>query len=249
MKPIALLIATGLSAALLAGCASNISRVETLSRYDRLTQNDDGLVPVRAFADRDGAGVITAVYMERAAVAPGVLEASGLDATSFNRLVDTLSGTMCRRLARGNMRVTTDPAEASHRLDLTITGFDATNPVAAGASGVIGVFVPGPLSPRIPIGIGALAAEGELMDLDGEQIVAMQYDARNHLASGAGTFTLLRGDIGATSDARDLAQAFADRFGDLIIEARDDANGQTGSTDRGTCGALGDDETGTASVE
>lgn len=244
MKKIAFLLAAGLSAGLVAGCASNVARTQTLSSYDRLTQNDDGLVPVLAFADGEGAGAITSVYMERADVAPGVIEASGLEPETFARVVDTLSGTMCRRLARGNMQVTDNPDLASHRLELTITGFDATNPLAAGASGVIGVFVPGPLSPRLPVGIGALAAEGELLDNAGTQIAAMQYDARNHLASGAGTFTLLRGDIGATSDARDLAQGFADRFGDLIINARDDAGGPRGETERGICDALFNDAGG-----
>ncbi len=241
MKQVLPVLALGSACLILASCASNVGRVATLSRYDRLQENERALIPVREFADELAAAEIGAVYVNRAAVAEGVVEGSGVDAETFDRVVSTLSGTMCRRLARGGFEVTDNAEAATHSLTLTITGFEATDPVAAGASGLIGFFVPGPLSPRLPVGIGALAAEGELLDIDGNQVAAMQFDARNHLASGAGTFSMLRGDIGATSDARDLAQGFADGFGDLIVSARDAAGGLRRETPRGTCDRLFDE--------
>lgn len=247
MPPIKLVILSASAGIALTACASNVARTETLSRYDQLEEGERALLPVREYADAEAAAGIGAIYVERAEVAPGVLEDSGVEAESFDRVVSTLSGTMCRRLARGNVEVTSDMSGASHRLEMTITGFEATDPVAAGASGVIGFFVPGPLSPRLPVGIGALAVEGELVDPQGEQVAAMQFDARNHLASGAGTFSLLTGDIGATSDARDLAQGFADAFGDLIVNARNEAGAPRGETERGTCDELFDDEAGALS--
>ena len=227
---------------LASACASNISTVDTLSRYDRLQNNERGLIPVREYVNTEAAGEIRVIHMDRAAVAPGVLEASGVDADQFERVVGTLSRTMCRRLARGGVTVVTEPDPIAHRLQLTITGFEPTNAFAAGASGVIGAFVPGPLSPRLPVGIGALAAEGEVFNSAGEQIAAMRYDARNHLASGAGTISMLRGDFGATSDGEDLASGFADAFGDLIVNARNAAGGERGVTDRGACSVLYDGE-------
>ena len=226
----------------LSACAANLAGQETLSRYDQLQDAERGLMPVREFGDAQGLGAIGAVYMERAAVADGVIEGSGLDEERFSRVVDRLTGTMCRRLARGGIMVTSDASQASHRLDMTITAFRPTNAAAAGASSVIGVFVPGPLNPRIPVGVGAIAVEGELLDLEGEQIAAMQWNAQNHRASGGGAFTLLRGDFGVTSDGEDLASAFADSFGDLIVNGRDEAGGVRAETERGVCTALARDE-------
>ncbi len=229
-------LVTSCGLALLAkACASNVAQIESLSRYDQLVDAERGLVPVREYADGGALAGVTSIYLARATVAPGVVEASGLDEERLDRVAGVMSRTMCRRLARGGFEVRTAPDGASHAMQLTITGFDATNPVAAGASSVIGAFVPGPVSPRLPVGIGALAAEGEVFDETGEQVAAMQWDARNHLASGGGTLTLLRGDIGSTSDGEDLAQSFADAFGDLLVTARDDAGGERGETPRGTC--------------
>lgn len=226
----------------LSACAANLAGQQTLSRYDQLQDAERRLVPVREFGDDAGLGAITAVYMDRAAVAEGVVAGSGLDEERFSRVVDRLTGTMCRRLARGGIQVTSDESAATHRLAMTITGFQPTNAAAAGASSVLGVFVPGPLNPRIPVGVGALAVEGELLDLEGAQIAAMQWNARNHLASGGGAFTLLRADFGVTSDGEDLASAFADSFGDLIVNGRDAAGGVRGETERGVCTALARDE-------
>lgn len=231
----------------LAACATNISTTDTLSRYDRLEENERGLIPVQEYVDTEAAGEIRNIYMERAAVAPGVIEASGVEPEQFERVVGTLSRTMCRRLARGGIPVVTEDDAEAYRLQLTITGFEATNAFAAGASGIIGTFVPGPLSPRLPVGIGALAAEGEVFSPDGEQVAAMRYDARNHLASGAGTFSMLRGDFGETSDGEDLASSFADAFGDLIVNARNAAGAARAATDRAICGDFYDaDEPETA---
>ena len=219
----------------LTACASNVSQLESLSNYERLQDAERGLMPVREYADAGAMAGVTSIYLERARVAAGLAESAGVDEERLDRVAGVLSRTLCRRLARGGFEVRTEPDGASHAMVVTVTGFDATNPVTAGASSVIGAFVPGPLNPRLPLGIGALAAEGELLDENEEQIAAMQWDARNHLVSGGGTLTLLRGDIGSTSDAEDLAQSFADAFGDLLVNARDDAGGERGETPRGTC--------------
>jgi len=223
-----------------AACASNVAQVESLSRYDRLSPGERSLLPVREFADAEALVDVQRVYIEPAVISADVLAASEASEAGFARLQTTLSGTMCRRLARGGFEVVLAPDVAAHRLVMTVTGFEPTNPVSAGASGVIGTFVPGPLSPRLPVGIGALAAEAELFDPAGEQAAALQMDVRNHLASGAGTISLLRGDIGETSDARDLARSFADAFGDLLVEARETGGGGRRETPRGTCDPLFD---------
>jgi hypothetical protein len=226
-------------AVVLTGCAAtDLQRGQSLTRYDQLQDGQRRLVPLREYANPIGIRQIDVIFLERAAVVEGVQEESGTRPERFDRIVGSLSQTMCRRLARGGFAVSNDREAASHELRLTITGFEATNSVTAAASSLIGVAVPGPLSPRIPIGIGALAVEGELLDAAGEQIAAMQWSSRNHLASSGGTLTLLRGDIGPTSDGEDLAAAFADSFGDLIVAARDRRDEARRETESGVCTAL-----------
>ena len=101
--------------------------------------------------------------------------------------------------------------------------------------------MPGPLNPRVPIGIGALGAEGEILGPDGTQLAAIRWASRNHLASGGGVTTVLDGSaaFGDLADANELAGVFADAFGDLVVEARAERETEAadGETPRGTCDA------------
>lgn len=226
-----------LLALLATGCAANgLQQADTLSDYQRLAPAERRLLQVREWVDPQALRAVDAIYMPQAGIVPGVVESSGVDPVRFNRVVGKLTQTMCRRLARGGFEVTSDPALASHQLRMNITGFETTNMVSAGASRLIGFAIPGPLSPRIPIGIGALAVEGEMLDSSNSQIAALAWSSRNHLVSSGGF-----SEIG---DGYDLAQVFADSFGDLIVEARDSVDGARKQTERGVCTAMFDAATG-----
>ncbi|SDL82190.1 DUF3313 family protein [Maricaulis salignorans] len=218
-------------ALLATGCAANgLQQAETLSDYRNLQTSDRRLLQVREWVDPQALRAVEAVYIPQAGIVPGVVEDSGVDPARFNRIVGKLNQTMCRRLARSGFQVTADPEMASHELRMTVTGFETTNRVSAGASRLIGFAIPGPLSPRIPIGIGALAVEGEMLDATDTQIAALAWSSRNHLVSSGGF-----SEIG---DGYDLAQVFADSFGDLIVSARDSVDGARSETERGVCSAM-----------
>ncbi len=226
-------------ALLATGCAANgLQQADTLSDYRNLETSERRLLQVREWADPQALRAVDAIHIPQAGIVPGVVEGSGVDPARFNRIVGKLNQTMCRRLARGGFQITVDPQMASHELRMTITGFETTNRVSAGASRLIGFAIPGPLSPRIPIGIGALAVEGEMLDANDVQIAALAWSSRNHLVSSGGF-----SEIG---DGYDLAQVFADSFGDLITSARDSVDGARSETARAACNAMFDAATGEA---
>ncbi|MHA6287429.1 DUF3313 family protein [Maricaulis sp. CAU 1757] len=222
-----------LLAVLVTGCAANdVQRAHTLSRYDQMETTTRRLLPVNEWVDAQALADVSTIHVADAGLAPGVVEASGVEAERIERVQAKLTQTMCRRLARGGFTVTPDPDGAELSVVMTITGFEPTDMAAAGASRVLGFAVPGPLSPRLPIGIGALAAEGEVLTRDQRQVAAMQWVSRNHILSGGGF-----SEIG---DGYDLAQVFADSFGDLIVDARDSVDGPRGETAGGVCNDMFD---------
>jgi hypothetical protein len=235
--PILALLATGCA-------ATGLQQADTLSDYGNLEVAERRLLQVREWVDPQALRSVDAIYIPQAGIVPGVVESSGVDPDRFNRVVGKLTQTMCRRLARGGFEITADPTLASHQLRMNITGFETTNLVSAGASRLIGFAVPGPLSPRIPFGIGALAVEGEMLDAGNTQIAALSWSSRNHLVSSGGF-----SEIG---DGYRLAAVFADSFGDLIVDARNSVDGARDETERGVCTAMfgaatgedGDDEFG-----
>jgi len=232
-KAFASLCLIPLIAVAMTGCAANgLQQASTLSEYQNMQPAERRLLQVREWADPQAMRSVDAIYIEQAGVVPGVVESSGVDPERFNRVVGKLTQTVCRRLARGGFEITPDPALASHQVRLNITGFETTNRVSAGASRLIGFAIPGPLSPRIPIGIGALAVEGEMLDRDNRQVAALEWSSRNHLVSSGGF-----SEIG---DGYALAQVFADSFGDLIVEARNSASEERQSTERGVCNEMFD---------
>jgi hypothetical protein len=231
-----------LLALLATGCAATgLQQADTLSDYSNLQTSERRMLQVREWVDPDALRAVDAIYIPQAGIVPGVVETSGVDPVRFNRVVGKLTQSMCRRLARGGFEITGDPALASHRLQMNITGFETTNLVSAGASRLIGFAVPGPLSPRIPIGIGALAVEGEMLDADSTQIAALSWSSRNHLVSSGG--------LSEIGDGYRLAQVFADSFGDLIVNARDSVDGARDQTDRGVCTAMFEAATGESDDE
>lgn len=226
----------GLVALFATGCAATgLQQVNTLSSYDNLQPAERRLLAVREWVDPQALRSVDAIYIPEAGIVPGVVDESGIEPERFNRIVGKLTQTMCRRLARGGFEITADPALASHQLMMTITGFEPTNTVSAGASRLIGFAIPGPLSPRIPIGVGALAVEGEMLDAGRQQVAAMEWSSRNHLLSSGG--------FSRIGDGYSLSQVFADSFGDLIVEARDSVDGARAGTERGVCTAMFDSAT------
>ena len=234
----------GLAGLALAGCSTSFETPTGLSDTTRLSEGERRLVPVLEYADGAALAAIDTLYVPLVELSAGAEFDDRLTPERLDYLRAVLSREICQRFARGGFTILPDAegADAVARLEASITGLRRSNVATTGLSRAIGVAVPGPLNPRVPIGIGALGAEGEILSPDGEQIAAIQWASQNHLASGGGITTLLDGPdaFGDLADATELAGVFADAFGDLVVEARGDYEAAEGDTPLGTCDAYVD---------
>ena len=233
-------------------CSTAFETPSTLSRDDLMVPGERRLVPVLEYADGEALAGIDVLYIPLADIAPGARIDPQIEAARLDRLRAALSKALCRRFARGGFAVSPAPAAeetggaedaiAVARLHAAVTGLRENNVATTGLSRAIGVAVPGPLNPRVPIGIGALGVEGEIRGPDGRQLAAMRWAAQNHLVSGGGYTTLLDGPeaFGSLADATELSEVFADAFGDLVVNARAGHDLAEGETPRGTCDAYFD---------
>jgi|GEM_PF-1716536 len=233
------------SALCLGACSTAFETPTSLSRDDRLSAGERRLVPVMEYADGEALAAFGELHLPLAGVAPQADIDAGLDRDRLDRLRAMLSQELCQRFARGGFSVLPDAEAASPqtpRLSATVTGLRRNNIATTGLSRAIGVAVPGPLNPRVPLGIGSLGAEGEILDAEGRQLAAIRWASRNHLVSGGGVTTILDGPdaFGNLADATELTSVFADAFGDLVVEARQDREASAGETPRGTCDAYFD---------
>jgi len=240
----------GGAALLLAGCSTAFETPTTLSSDAQLVPGERRLVPVMEYADGEALSALSTLHLPLVGIAPGAEVDGDIDGARIDRLRAVLSREICQRFARGGFSVLPEPEEgvATARLSAAVTGLRRNNVATTGLSRVIGTAVPGPLNPRVPIGIGALGAEGEILAEDGTQLAAIRWASQNHLASGGGFTTVLDGPaaFGDLADANELASIFADAFGDLVVEARAGYEVSEGETPRGTCDAyfdqIGQDE-------
>ncbi|WP_138514010.1 DUF3313 family protein [Maricaulis alexandrii] len=226
---------------LLAGCSTRFETPTELTSTERLVSGERRLVPVLEYADGEALAGIDTLHVPVVELSAGAEFDDALTPDRLDYLRAVVSREICQRFARGGFSIlpTPEDADAVARLEARITGLRRSNVATTGLSRAIGVAVPGPLNPRVPIGIGALGAEGEILTPDGEQIAAIQWASQNHLASGGGITTLLDGPdaFGDLADATELASVFADAFGDLVVEARGDFDAVEGDTPLGTCDA------------
>jgi hypothetical protein len=201
---------------MVAGCATApLERSGSLASYDRLTASDGLLTKSQIRVSRTDVLAARSVRIEptafsaAAAKEPFTDEQRGLITNAVNRA-------LCFALSeRFQIAAPMETADLSVRA--VITHIAPTDPVAAGASIVAGVvpsivapnvFIP-PV-PRLPIGLGSLSVEAEARARRGGQKAAMLW------ARGANSFTSSP-RVSSDGDAYDLATAFADDFGQLLV--------------------------------
>lgn len=164
--------------------------IEALSEYERL-----GVPRVEIAAEARG---------------PGISESqAALVANNAGRAA-------CNRLAK---YVELDDASGGDapELRLVVTGILPTGRAAAGASSVIGFFVP--VVPfRLPTGLGALAAEAEVRAADQSQLAVM------HWARGANS-VMNSAKVSTIGDAWQLARQFGNQFASAILDAHPKRSG------------------------
>ena len=200
-----------------AGCAAApLERSGSLASYDNLTPSDGLLTKSQVSiskADVLGAKTLRiepAAFTVAAAREPFSDKQRDLIKNAINRA-------MCFALSeRFRIVAATEAADLSVRA--VITHIAPTDATAAGVSKVASVVpsivapgVPIPV-PRLPIGLGSLSVEAEARDPGGNQKAAMIW------ARGANSFTSAP-RVSSDGDAYDLARAFGDDFGKLLVTA------------------------------
>ncbi|MVT50744.1 DUF3313 family protein [Bradyrhizobium yuanmingense] len=213
---------------LTAGCATApLNMAGSLTSYDGLAPSDGILTKSIVRVDKeDVLGAKTVRLVETRFSTKAAAE------VSFSPEQRKIIGNAIDRALCFGLSERFDIVGPADQADLTVqavvTHAAATDPAAAGASGVARVAksvllpgVPVPV-PRIPLGLGSLSVEGEARDRRGKQKAAMVW------GRGANSFTSSP-RVSPDGDAYDLSTAFAADFSRLLV---------TGSTPFGAAPSL-----------
>ncbi|WP_246659185.1 DUF3313 domain-containing protein [Rhizobium sp. FY34] len=202
-------------AILASGCASlDLVQSGSLSSYDNLGQQKGSLGKSRSFADP---AVMATVKTVRIIPTRFSDRASGRIAQPQDRALVThaLDRALCIALSDRYQIVASDqPADLTIRnviSDVVPTGKAAAGvatAVSLGSSVVLPVSVP-----RLPVGLGGLAVEGEAVDATGTQRAAILW------AKGANSITS-KPRVSEVGDAYQLASAFGSDFSQLMIKGK-----------------------------
>lgn len=211
-----------------AGCATApLNRAGSLASYDGLEPSDGVLTKAIVRIDKeDVLGARTVRLVETRFSTKSAAEVS-FSPDQRRILGNAIDRALCFGLSE-RFEIVGPADQADLTIQAVITHAAATDPAAAGASGVARVAkavllpgVPVPI-PRIPLGLGSLSVEGEARDRWGKQKAAMVW------GRGANSFTSSP-RLSPDGDAYDLSTAFAADFSRLLV---------TGSTPFGTLPAL-----------
>ena len=173
-----------------------------LSGYDGLVTRDDTLrVSIRSRSDSAALAGVTAVYIEPSALFPPGEVGQELSAEERAAVLAEVDRQLCYELSE-RYDILAEPRPDMPRVRAAVTRIDATDQVGSAVSAAAAWFIPGPLGVR-PGGLGALAAEAEMVEQD-RQIAAIAW-ARQANAVGTDTPSLSR-----VGDALQFAEPFAD---------------------------------------
>lgn len=143
----------------------------------------------------------TSLTIETVAYAPGVRNASRLPDRSTALLLNHFARELCGRLSPA-FEVTTDANAGAYRLRAYVTEVRATGMVGATVSTPLSVLLP--VGGRVPLGLGAFAAEMEVLDPSGRQVAAMVWRRRADMT--------MEVSLSRISDAYSLSEEAAEAF-------------------------------------
>ena len=199
------------------GCATApLERSGSLVSYDNLTPSDGLLTKSQVRISKAEVLDAKTARIEPAAITVAAAREPFSD-KQRSLIKNAVNRAMCSALSeRFRIVAPTEAADLSVRV--IITHMAPTDATAAGVSKVASVVpsivapgVPIPV-PRLPIGLGSLSAEAEARDRSGNQKAAMIW------ARGANSFTSPP-RVSSDGDAYDLASAFGEDFGRLLVTA------------------------------
>lgn len=209
---------------LLPGCASApLVEGGGLTSYAEMTSSDGLATKSRIHLNK--AEVLAA---KTVSILPTVFSTGAAPTLSSQQreiVANAVSRGLCISLS-DRFKVVTPDEPADLVVRAAVTRATETNEVAAGVSAVaslgtsfidFGAPVPIPI-PRVPIGLGSLSIEAEAVDPQGRQQAGMLW------ARGAGVF-FSSPKASKASDAYDLAEAFGDDFGSLLVKGKSPFDG------------------------
>lgn len=183
-------------------------------------ETEKALVPVRdepyakteRFIDIPRVMAARSVGLPRVRVAEGAI-GEGITPAQAALVANRAARDACVQLAR-RYRIEADAPDLE--IEIVVTAIVPTSSGAAGASALLGVFVPGPF--RLPAGLGGFAADGAARAGSDDVVVL-------HWAEGAGAITE-DAKVSRIGDAYQLAGDFADD----LAKALNDPAGTEGDT-------------------
>ncbi|MFM9940418.1 MAG: DUF3313 family protein [Hyphomicrobiaceae bacterium] len=205
----------------LAGCATApLTESGALLSHAELKPSDGVLTRTKQKVDRRSLLAAKSVYL-----APTILSdaarSGGLKPEQAALVANAIDRALCSGLSR-RFTVTGLEQNADVLVRVVITHLGATDTMLAGTSAVLGIGgkvagavtgVPIPV-PRLPFGLGSLAAEGQARTKSGQQIGALAW------ARGADALTT-QARASQEGDAYELAAAFAQDFAHLLVTGND----------------------------
>lgn len=202
------------AALLLAACASAPERTATGIPTSKplSTVKDEAYAKAERYVDVERVLAATSVGMPQVRIAMGAA-GEGITPEQAALVANRAARDVCVQLSR-HYRIA--PESPDVEVELLVTAIVPTSSGAAGASALLGVFVPGPF--RLPAGLGGFAADGAAR-AQGEDLVVL------HWAEGAGAITE-DAKVSRIGDAYQLAGDFADDF----VNALADPKGSEGTT-------------------
>lgn len=203
-----------LAALCLAACASAPKPVATGIETEKTLRplRDEAYATSERFVDAPRVQAATSVGLPQVRIGEGAV-GEGITPAQAALVANRAARDTCQQLAR---RYRIDPETPDLEIEIVVTAIAPTSSGAAGASAVLGVFVPGPF--RLPAGLGGFAADGAVR-ARGEDVVVLRW------AEGAGAITE-DAKVSRIGDAYQLAGDFADD----LAKALNDPAGAEGET-------------------
>lgn len=210
LRTLALLFATSL----LAACASAPKPTAAGIPSDKPleTLKDEAYAKAERFVDAEAVLAAKSVGLPRVRIADGAM-GDGITPEQAALVANRAARDVCVQVSR---RYRIDPDVPDLEIDIVVTAIAPTSSGAAGASALLGVFVPGPF--RLPAGLGGFAADGAVRADRGEVVVL-------RWAEGAGAITE-DAKVSRIGDAYQLAGDFADDLAKVL----NDPSGAQGDT-------------------
>ena len=182
-----------------------------LSSYDGLETKEGTLrVSVRDRRDEALAAVVERLFIEPAQLTAGA--ADGGEPGDGALVLGEVDRQVCYELSE-RFTVLHEPAADAATARIAVTRITPTGAVGSGLSAVASAFIPGPVGIRPPGSTGMLAAEAELVTIEGRQAAALAW-ARAANVVGTDSPSLSR-----VGDALQFAEVFGDQVGDTFAPA------------------------------